>query len=152
MNRRSFLIYSGLSAIAIALGIGRYASHSQKENIVTLQPPEPIEEDNLLRQAQPTEALNVYKKIDPVLVNNLERLFDISFKGMAEGVELLPLLTTLKDKNVIDAHDEINISRVKELALGDGMIQYNGWYYSQTEFELYGLAYMAHGTEIEHKK
>gem|GEM_PF-3769729 len=71
---------------------------------------------------------------------------------MAEGVELLPLLTTLKDKNVIDAHDEINISRVKELALGDGMIQYNGWYYSQTEFELYGLAYMAHGTEIEHKK
>jgi len=77
------------------------------------------------------------------LAANLSPLFDAEFKDAAEDMEPLMLFEELRAKGVIDEHGEINTSTVVELAKTDESIVYKGRYYTQTELDLYSLAYLS---------
>lgn len=74
----------------------------------------------------------------------LKSLFNPLFKELAENSDSDLLYIKLQNKGVIDQKGELNIVAVKNLARTDEVIAYKGYYYSQTEIELYNLAYLAH--------
>jgi len=111
MTRRSFLIYSGVTAIIIAAGLKGYTSF--------------------------------FRSIDPKLVISLEPLFDPKFEKAADK-RVLGVIKRLRAKGVIDEEGKINAPIVTKLAKTDRLIVVEGQYYTQTELEIYGLAYLIH--------
>ncbi len=112
MKRRVFLISSGLSAIAIAVGIRGY---------------------NCL-----------FRKVESRLATQVKSLFDPMFRQAAKTMEPGNIFTTLRGKGVILENGVLDPSVVTQLAKTDQIIMYEGRYYTQTELELYCLAYVLH--------
>ena len=82
------------------------------------------------------------------LALNLKPLFDPSFKEMAENMEPCMIFSELRNKDVIQSNGDLNTSAVHKLARTDQTTAYKGTYYTQTELELYSLAYLIRETNI----
>lgn len=83
------------------------------------------------------------------LATNLKPLFDPSFKEAAEIMEASIIFAKLKNKGVILENSSVSASTVIKLAKTEQILEYNGRYYSQTELELYSIAYLIHEREID---
>jgi len=90
----------------------------------------------------------LYQQSESGLAVNLEQLFDPLFKDAAENMEPGVIFARLRVKGVINENGIINTSVVKKLAKTDQAIEYQGRYYSQTELELYGLAFLIHEKDV----
>jgi len=86
--------------------------------------------------------VSYFQIIKNKLAVHLQSLFDISFKDIAENIKPRRLLSTLRNKGVIGKNSELNISVIRKLAKTDQVIEYKDRYYTQTEIELYSLAYL----------
>ena len=84
-----------------------------------------------------------FGSIDRELAKSLDPLFDSKFKKAAESIGS-DVVNALRAKGVINRVGKINTSIVTKLARTDRVIVYKGRYYTQTELELYGLAYLVH--------
>ncbi len=120
MNRRNFLKFSGLSAITIILGVGGYS---------------------YIRTIGTTPSNN-FSSID------LTSLFDPSFKEVANKMEPGDIFSSLRTKGVIDENGQVNTFILNDLSKTEQAIQYQERYYTETELELYGFAYLIHSTDI----
>ena len=110
MDRRTFLKYSGISAVVLAAGIGGYLSYLRAD--------------------------------ERKLAERLAPLLRPRFKEAAASRESSTMIAELMAKGVIDENDELHSSVVQDLARTDEVVRYNGRYYTQTEIELYSLAYL----------
>ena len=82
------------------------------------------------------------------LAGNLSPLFDPLFSEAAADVDPGIILKRLIAKGVIDENDEIDTSAVNELARTDQSTEYKGRFFTQTELELYSLAYLSRETDL----
>lgn len=82
------------------------------------------------------------------LAENLQPIFDASFKNALPGKEGGSLLSVLIAKDIIGENGEVRPLVLEELAKTDQAIKFKGKYYSQTEMELYRLAYIVHEEDI----
>ena len=74
----------------------------------------------------------------------LAQLYLPAFKEMAEKIEPGKVLADLIAKAVVDKYGAIDTRRLQVLAKEEGAIVVNNRYYSETEAQLYALAYLAH--------
>jgi len=81
--------------------------------------------------------------IDRDLAVSLDSLFDPRFKTASDNLGP-DVVNTLRSKGVINREGKINSSIVSKLGRADPVVVYKGRYYTQTELELYGLAYLIH--------
>lgn len=72
--------------------------------------------------------------------DNLETLYSKKFNTISHEYKSHELIKMLQEKNVIDSQYIINHERVRALAKSDISIIKNGYYFTQTEIELYSLA------------
>jgi len=84
-----------------------------------------------------------FGSIDRKLAKNLAPLFDSKFKKASDNIGP-DIITGLRAKGVINRAGKINTSIVTKLARTDRVLVYKGRYYTQTELDLYGLAYLIH--------
>ncbi|MEX2475618.1 hypothetical protein [Marinobacter sp.] len=128
MDRRTFLI--GLSAAVTWLsvsGCGRLMLNGRA-----------LERGDI---ASPRTALN----------KQLVELSDPFFSDYSAGRSLDALHMALLYKGVISTHHGINRKQVICLARHEPLIIYKGFYYTQTELELYALAYLHKDRRVRRK-
>ena len=82
------------------------------------------------------------------LAANLDSLYDPRFNEAAREIDARTILAELRAKGVIDEDGEIITSVVGELAQTDEAIAYKGRYYTETELELYSLAYLSRESDV----
>ncbi len=119
MDRRTLL--AGLSVAATWLSISGCARF-----VLTGSPPESGD------IAVPTTPLS----------DQLAVLADPFFRDYSAGRSLDALVSKMAHKGVISAHHGINHEKVNNLARHEPLVIYKGFYYTQTELELYALAYL----------
>ncbi len=72
----------------------------------------------------------------------LAELADPHFRDYSVGRSVNVLHSEMEHKGVISIHHGINYKKVINLARHEPLIIYKGFYYTQTELELYALAYL----------
>lgn len=118
MNRRAFLKLAGASAAVTAVAAAGYLSFF------------------------------TYKASRTNLTASLAAVFDASFKDAAQTKDPGVILAELRKKGVIEKGGAINTSVIAELAKTEEAIAFNGRYYSQTEMDLYSLAYQSQVEDV----
>ncbi|MFL1452856.1 hypothetical protein ACJO5Y_00245 [Marinobacter sp. GN3S48] len=119
MDRRTLL--AGLSATAIWLSISGCA--------------------RLAPNGRPSENGDIAAPTTP-LSEQLAELADPLFRDYSAGRSVDALHSELAHKGVISTHHGIDHNKVINLARHEPLIIYKGFYYTQTELELYALAYL----------
>lgn len=76
------------------------------------------------------------------LSDQLAELADPLFRNYSAGRSVDALLSEMAHKGVISPHQGLNHKRVSNLARLEPLIIYKGFYYTQTELDLYALAYL----------
>ncbi|MEX0606362.1 MAG: hypothetical protein WD623_17300 [Marinobacter sp.] len=76
------------------------------------------------------------------LTDQLAELADPIFRDYSEGRSVETLQAEMMYKGVISTRHGINHQKVNSLARHEPLIRYKGFYYTQTEIELYALAYL----------
>ena len=118
MGRRSFLVLLGLSIVAaIAGGIEFF---SNKNFFFKL------------------------RRSDELLVA-LNLVFDASFGDRAKNHDVESLFANLNASGAINKDGNIDLARIRTLALTDQITPYNGKFYTQTELDIYTLSYKIWG-------
>lgn len=72
----------------------------------------------------------------------LAALADPHFREYSAGWSVYALHSEMAHKGVTSIHHGINLKKVINLARHEPLIIYKGFYYTQTELELYALAYL----------
>lgn len=119
MNRRTLL--TGLSAAATWLSISSCA--------------------RLVLNGRSPESDDIATPTTP-LYDQLAELADPLFRDYSAGRSVDALHSEMAHKGVISTHHGINHKKVINLARHEPLIIYKGFYYTQTELELYALAYL----------
>lgn len=119
MDRRTLL--AGLSAAATLLSISGCA--------------------RLVLKGRPPESGDITATTTP-LSDQLAELADPLFRDYSAGRSVDALHSELAHKGVISIDHGINHKKVISLARHEPLIIYKGFYYTQTELELYALAYL----------
>ncbi len=119
MDRRTLL--TGLAAAATWLGISSCA--------------------RLVLNGRPPEPGNVAAPTTP-LSEQLAELADPLFRDYSAGRSGDALHSEMVHKGVISTQHGINHKKVVDLARHEPLVIYKGFYYTQTELELYALAYL----------
>ena len=88
------------------------------------------------------------QKSDPGLSVKFEHLFDALFKDLAINKNPAVIFSELMVKGVVDESGAIKSSVVEELSKTDEIIEYKGRYYSETELDLYSLAFLVHEEDV----
>jgi hypothetical protein len=78
----------------------------------------------------------------------LAELADPHFRDYSEGRSVNALHSEMAHKGVISLHHGINYKKVINLARHEPLIIYKGFYYTQTELELYALAYLHNSARL----
>ena len=81
------------------------------------------------------------------LTKELKPLFDPSFEALASKREAATLLAALKEKKVISSNGSLNPSVVADLAKTDELHDFRNLVYTQTELQLYTLAFLVGAEE-----
>ena len=76
------------------------------------------------------------------LCDTLKPLFDPTFEKITAGKDTNTLLAELKRKKVITETGVFDQSVIEKLAETDQMIGFDGYFYTQTELEVYPLAFL----------
>lgn len=76
------------------------------------------------------------------LSKQLAELADPLFRDYSAGRSVDALYSELAHKGVISTHHGINHKKVINLARHEPLVIYKDFYYTQTELELYALAYL----------
>jgi hypothetical protein len=76
------------------------------------------------------------------LCDSLALLFDPSFEKVAAGKDANTFLSELRRKKVITENDVFDQPIIEKLAETDQMVSFEGYFYTQTELEVYGLAFL----------
>ncbi|WP_152205010.1 hypothetical protein [Marinobacter changyiensis] len=76
------------------------------------------------------------------LSDQLAQLADPFFRDYSAGRSVDALRSEMAHKGVISTHHGINHEKMINLARQEPLIIYKGFYYTQTELELYALAYL----------
>lgn len=79
------------------------------------------------------------------LCTELELLLDPSFKKISMEKDANILLSELKRKGVIAENGLLDPSVIEKLAETDEMVSFDGYFYTQTELEVYTLAFLLQG-------
>lgn len=119
MDRRTLL--AGLSATATWLSISGCA--------------------RLVLSGRPPESSDIAAPTMP-LSDQLAELADPFFRDYSAGRSVVALHSEMARKGVISTHHGINHKKVISLARQEPLIIYKGFYYTQTELDLYALAYL----------
>jgi len=119
MDRRTLL--AGFGAAAIGLSISSCA--------------------RLVLNGRPPEGGDIAAPATP-LSAQLAELADPYFREYSAGRSVYALHSAMARKGVISTHHGINHNKVISLARHEPLIIYKGFYYTQTELELYALAYL----------
>jgi hypothetical protein len=72
----------------------------------------------------------------------LKLLFDPSFEKITTGKDANMLLSELRRKKVITENGVFDPSVIERLAETDQMVSFDGYFYTQTELEIYTLAFL----------
>ncbi|WP_166263484.1 hypothetical protein [Marinobacter caseinilyticus] len=75
----------------------------------------------------------------------LAELADPQFSDYSAGWSLSALRSEMARKGVISTRHGINYEKLTELTRREPLMVYKGFYYTQTELELYALAYLHAG-------
>lgn len=124
MNRRLFL--ARLSSLAAALGVLgvsglALSSCSSHRTVAQLRTPIQVPEG---------------------LQHQLAHLADADFKHYAEQQEKVDLYATLLERGVFSHHGQYRENRLEELVRAEPLLEYHGFYYTQSELQLYALSYL----------
>ena len=114
MDRRIFLL--GIGASVVSFSLGGCAWHSQ--------------------QSYHTAGYSASLKAQ------LADLADPRFLEYAQNLSVQTLYTKLELNGVISATEGINYKKLSTLARQEPMVIYQGFYYTQTELDLYALAHL----------
>jgi len=121
MDRRTFTLLAGLSAAATSLSISGCA--------------------RLLLNGRPPGSGGITAPTTP-LSEQLAELADPLFRDYAAGRSVDALHSELAQKGVISTRQGIHHEQIINLARHDPLVIYKDFYYTQTELELYALAYL----------
>ncbi len=122
MDRRTLII--GLSAAATWLSIGGCAQ--------------------LVLKGRSPESGSIAAPTTP-LSEQLAELADPFFRDYSAGRSVDALHSEMARKGVISIHHGISHKKLVSIARYEPLIIYKGFYYTQTELELYTLAYLHKG-------
>jgi hypothetical protein len=79
------------------------------------------------------------------LCDTLKLLSDPSFENISAGKEAETLLAELRRKRVITESGLFDPSAIEKLAETDPLVSFDGYFYTQTELEVYSLAFLLQG-------
>lgn len=83
--------------------------------------------------------------LETPLHTQLAMLADPRFREYAESQSLPALYSAMKTKGIISVRHGIRHDKLMTLARQEPLIVYQGFYYTQTELDLYALAYLSSG-------
>lgn len=78
--------------------------------------------------------------------DNLETLYSKGFNTISNEYKSNDLIKILQEKNVLDSQYIVNHEQIRALAKIENNIIKNGYYFTQTEIELYSLANLLYNT------
>ncbi|MFT5813074.1 MAG: hypothetical protein ACJA0H_000100 [Francisellaceae bacterium] len=95
-----------------------------------------------------TSYLTIFSEGKSKLTENLASFYNPVFKQVASTLDAGEILKKLITSGVIESNGSIAHSVIIEKAKTDAISKVDNHFYSQTEVELYGLAYLFNGLDI----